>query len=110
MEQAEDTVVNASIPLPDMWDGDNSKDAKAHERSKLTGNDLLDIGASNEAIAKEDELDSKEEAGPITDDTETISETTHPDDIDEEIEKVENEVEEVEYNSYPGECDAENQI
>ena len=93
-----------------MWDGDNFKDSKAHERSKLAIKEIFENEASNEAITIKEDLDSEEETGTITDNTKTFSKTTDHDRIEEEIEMVEDEVEEVEYNSYPEESDAENQI
>merc|ERR1712223_897902 len=110
LEQAEDTVVNASIALRDMWEDNKSEDKATFKRSKLSIKTLMDNEESNDFYIISEKMEPEGEAEIIQENTEALDETRFFDDSEEEIETVEDEVEEIEDDNYPEEFDAEKQI
>ena len=110
LEQAEDTVVDASIALRDMWEDNKSEDTETLKRSKLSIKTLMDNEESNDFYTIAEKLEPEDEVEIIEEDTKPFDETRYFDDTEKEIETVEDEVEEIEDDSYPEEFDAEKQI
>ena len=107
IEQAEDTVSNASVTLRDMWEGYNSDESNDLKRSKLSIKTLMNNEELDESMNLKEELDSEEETDIFEDDTPTLDEASLLDGIDEEIDMVEGEVEELEDNRIPEEIEAQ---
>ena len=110
LEQAEDTVVDASIALRDMWEDNKSEDTETLKRSKLSIKTLMDNEESNDFYTISEKMEPEEEAKTIQEDTKPLDETKYFDDTEKEIETVEDEVEEIEDDGHPEEFDAEKQI
>ena len=107
LEQAEDTVSNASVTLRDMWEGYNSDDTNDLKRSKLSIKTLMNNEGRDESMTLEEELELEEDTGIFDDENEALDEATFLDGVDEEIDTVEGEVAELEDSRNPEEFEAQ---
>jgi len=107
LEQAEDTVSNASVTLRDMWEGYNSDDTNDLKRSKLSIKTLMNNEGRDESMTLEEELELEEDTGIFEDENQALDEATFLDGVDEEIDTVEGEVAELEDSRNPEEFEAQ---